>query len=149
MIETTLVKRRALHQGEVGLFPNNPIAEEDLELCTMNDEYMVELRSEKNLQQLKFLWALVHKAADNSDLFTDKEDAMTKLKVAVGYSKRVYSPHDGTYTDKPRSLKRITNEKLRFITDRILDVICRDVLPGMEANHLRQEIEEMLGTKKG
>jgi|SRR5215475_7421458 len=145
MIETTLVKRAALHKGEVGLFPNNPMAEEDVQPIGMGDEVMVTLRSERNLQALKFLWALVHKAADNSDHFLDKDHAMETLKIAVGYSKRVFDRNTETYEEKPRSLKRISEEKLRFITERIMDVICRDVLPGMEPNKLRQEIEEMLG----
>jgi hypothetical protein len=145
MIETTLQKRPALHKGEVGLFPTNELAEEDIATVAMFTEVMVSMRSEKNLQALKFLWALVHKAADNSDRFLDKDDAMDRLKLAVGYSKAVYDPATRKVEARPRSLKRISDERLRWLTDRIIDVICADVLPGMKHNDLRKEIEEMIG----
>jgi len=146
-INTTLVKRPALHQGEVGLFPNNPVTQEDMDRLTMHGEYMVTLRSEKNLQALKFLWALVHKTADNTDYFLDKDDAMRALKIRVGYSKAVYDPHTRAMEVKPRSLTRITDEQLRLLTDRMMDIICSELIPGMKKNDLRKEIEKMIAGK--
>jgi len=150
-IETTLVKRPALHKGEVGFFPNNVMAEEDVALIAMHTETMHRITSERNLDALKFLWALVHKTADNTDYFLDKDDAMAKLKIRVGYSKPVYDPHTRQMEVVPKSLKKIGDEQLRLLTERMLDVICTEIIPGMEHNDLRREVEEMAGlrTKPG
>jgi hypothetical protein len=146
-IETTLTKRPALYKGEIGFFASSQMAEDDIALVAMHTETMHTIRSEKNLQALKFLWALVHKASENSDKFLDKNDAMDRLKLRVGYSKAVYDPLTRKVEARPKSLKRISDEKLRWLTDRIIDVICAEVLPGMKHNDLRREIEEMLSNK--
>lgn len=144
-INTTLVKRPALHKGEVGLFPNNPMAEEDLGLVAMFTEMMVSMSSERRLEALKFLWALVHKTAENSDYYLDKDEAMKDLKLRVGYTREVRNTFTGEMEVRPKSLTRISDERLRFLTNRMMDVICRDILPGMKPNDMRKEIEEMLG----
>jgi len=146
-VNTTLTKRPALHKGEVGFFPDNPMAQDDIAHITMHSETMHRITSEKNLEALKFLWALVHKCADNTDYFLDKDDAMRALKIRVGYSKPVYDPHTRTMEVRPKSLKKIGDEGLRLLTDRMMDVICAEVLPGMKANDLRREIEEMIHGK--
>lgn len=144
-IETTLVKRAALYPQEIGFFPSNPMAQEDVTPITMGSEVMVTLRSERNLQALKFLWALVHKTAENTDCFLDKDDCMERLKVRIGYSKAVYDPHTREMAVRGKSLKKISDEALRVLTDRMMDVICSELMPGMKRNELRREIEEMIG----
>jgi len=143
-IETFLVKRKAKYRGEVGLFPNSEMAEEDLRVISLDSEVMAALRRERNVQALRYLWGLVHKVADNTDLFLDKDDAMEAFKVRVGYSKAIYDPHARKIEVRGKSLTRISDEQLRILTDRITDVICQEVLPGITRKHLRDEIEEML-----
>jgi hypothetical protein len=144
-IETTLVKRPALYHGEVGFFPSNPMAEEDIARVAMHSETMHRITSEKNLLALRFLWGVVHKVSENCDLFLDKDDAMEKLKLRVGYSRPIYDPRTRQLENRPKSLKRITAEQLRLLTDRILDVVCAEIIPGMKKNELRREVEEMVG----
>jgi hypothetical protein len=146
-IETTLVKRPALYKGEVGFFANNPMAEEDVARVAMHSETMHRITSEKSLQALKFLWGVVHKVSENCDLFLDKDDAMDKLKLRVGYSRPVYDPRTRELVNRPKSLKRISDEQLRLLTDRILDVVCAEIIPGMKQNDLRREVEEMAGLR--
>jgi len=143
-IHTFLVKRKAKYRGEVGLFPNSEMAEEDLVPIARDQEVSVALRREKNIQALRYLWGLVHKVADNTDLFLDKDDAMEAFKVRVGYSKAIYDPHARKIESKGRSLTRISDEQLRLLTDAITTVICTEILPGIKRKQLREEIEEML-----
>jgi len=146
-INTTLTKRPALHKGEVGFFPDNQMSADDIVPVAMYSETMHRITSERHLQALKFLWALVHKVADNTDYFLDKDDAMEKLKVKVGYSKSVYDPYTRETVVRGRSLKKISAEALHTLTDRIADVVCMDLMPGMKRNELYREIEEMVGVK--
>jgi hypothetical protein len=55
----------------------------------------------------------------------------------------VYDGHTTKLELKPKSLTRIDNEKLRLLTDKIIDIVCSEILPGMKENDLRREIEEM------
>lgn len=143
-IETFLVKRKAKYRGEVGLFPNSEMAEEDLAPISANGEVIATLRREKNIQALRYLWALVHKVADNTDFFLDKDDAMEAFKTRVGYSKAVYDPFTRKVEVKTKSLTRISDEQLRLLTDKITTIICDEILPGIKRKHLREEIEAML-----
>jgi len=144
MIETFLVKRKAKYRGEVGLFSNSEMTDDDLRIIAMDGEVMASLRREKNIQALRYLWGLVHKVADNTDLFLDKDDAMDSLKKRVGFSKGVYDPHTRKIESRAKSLTRISDEQLRLLTDRITTVICEEILPGITRAHLREEIEAML-----
>jgi|SRR5215471_9141568 len=144
MIETFLTKRKAKYRGEVGLFPSSEMADDDLRVIAMDSEVMAALRREKNIQALRYLWGLVHKVADNTDLFVDKDDAMEAFKVRVGYCKAVYDPHTRKIETKAKSLTRISDEQLRLLTEKITTVICEEVLPGITRQQLRDEIEAML-----
>lgn len=142
-IETTLVKRPALYQGEVGFFPTNPMAWEDISPVKMGSEVVCSFYSPRNLESLKFLWALVHKTADNSNRWLDKDEAMLELKFRARFVKFVRNSK-GQMELRAKSLKRINEEQLRLLTEKIMDIIVQEILPGMKKNDLRKEIEEML-----
>ena len=80
---------------------------------------------------LKFLWALVHKTADNSPRWLDKDEAMEDLKMRARFARFVVED-DGKVELRPKSLKRINDEALRLLTDKIMDIICQEILPGMK-----------------
>jgi hypothetical protein len=45
---------------------------------------------------------------------------------------------------RPKSLTRINDEELRILTAKMTDLICREILPGMDRDRLRREIEKMI-----
>ena len=69
---------------------------------------------------------------------------MKELKLRVGYAKLVFDSETREMVLKPKSLTRISNELLRSLTEKITGVILQEILPGMKANDLRREIEDML-----
>jgi hypothetical protein len=141
--DSILTKRRAHYKGEVGLFPDNEMAADDLALATMNTEVICRWYSPPTLKKLKFLWTMVYKAWQNTDFWLDHHEAMIDLKTRIHFTRvRQVGPK---VEAKPRSLTRINDEQLRLVTDRIADVICTEVMPGMEKNQLYKEIEEMTG----
>lgn len=144
-IETTLMKRRALYHGELGLFPTSEMASEDLALFNMNTEVMATLRSERRIEALRKLWLFVWKAQQNSDFWIDKDTAMEWFKVQAGYVKPGRDPDTKEWNPRrPKSLKRIGDEELALLTSRVEDLIVNEVLPGIDRGDLRREIEEML-----
>lgn len=145
---TTLMKRRALYHGEVGLFPTSEMASEDLALFAMNTEIMAALSAERRIEALRRLWLFVWKAQQNSDFWIDKDKAMDWFKVQAGYVKPGRDPDTKEWNPRrPKSLKRISDEELRLLTSRVEDLIVSEVLPGIERNDLRREIEEMLNQR--
>jgi|SRR5580765_778734 len=143
-IHTTLTKRRAKYQGEIGFFPDNEMSQQDIAPAKMDSEVVCSFYSPRNLEALRYLWALVHKVSDNSDRWLDKDEAMRDLKLRVGYAKLVYNSKIREVELKPKSLTRISDEQLRSLTEKITGIILEEILPGMKANDLRREIEDML-----
>lgn len=150
-IETFLRKRRALHAGEVGLFPDSPIAEEDFGLVPLGAEVRAELATERNMAMLKFAWALAGLIAENTEFYLDKNDAMDGpmgLKMKAHHCKPVVDQATGEVTLRTLSLKRLSNEAFHRLLKRFVWVTCHQIVPGMDEGPLRAEIEEMIRDKR-
>jgi glutamyl-tRNA reductase len=147
MIESTLTKRKALYKGEIGFFPSNPMAEEDLSLAKMDAEVLCRWYSPRSLAALNYLWGVVYKTWQNTSRWLDKDEAMEDLKMRARFA-RFVQEDDGKMVLKPKSLKRINEEELRLLTGKIVDIICAEIVPGMKKNTLRKEVEEMLASKQ-
>ena len=143
-IETTLVKRRARYQGEIGFFPSTPMAQDDIAVAKMDEELVCRFYSPRNLEALRFLWGMVHTTAFNSDRWLDKDEAMADLKIRAGFTKVIYNDKKKQLELRPKSLTRINDEELRLLTDKIAKIICSEILPGVKSNDLRKEIEAWL-----
>ena len=146
--ESIFTKRRARYKGEMGILADDPSAEEDLQPFTEGDQIYIRYFSQKNVQALRYLWGLVHKAFRNTDRYVSKRKLMDDLLVQVDYSKLAYNSETKKLERVPKSLAVISNEELRLATERIMDVICTELIPGMKKNDLRREIEEMVGIRR-
>lgn len=144
MLETIMVKRRASFKGEVGLFPAGEIFEQDIVPIKMGEQVIVKFYSPRHIEALRYLWGLVHLVADNSQRYLDKDEAMHDLKLRAGYV-RVLANENGKLELRPKTLTRISDEDLRILTAKIQGIICNEILPGVKREHLRREIEEMIG----
>src|SRR5215813_137291 len=145
--DSILTKRRARHVGEIGLFPDNPMAEDDLALAKDGEEVVCRWYSVRNIEGLKYLWALVHKVAQNTDRYLDKDEAMEDLKIRAAFTKVIFNNKQGELEVRPKSLTKVTNEELRALTERIVQIVCNQIIPGMAPGDLRREVEKMVGNK--
>ena len=146
-VETFLKKRRAFYVGEIGLFAGSQMADEDLAIFALNKDLMAKLWTEKRIEQLRYLWGLVHTVADNTNLFLDKDDAMEGFKIRVGYSKQVWDTRKQQLEVRGKSLTKLSEEQLRLVTEKIKAVIRVEIFPGMKDNELRQKLEELLSER--
>jgi len=144
MIETFLIKRCARFGNEVGLFAGSQMADDDLAIFALNKDLMAKLWTERRIEQLRYLWGLVHKVAENSELFLDKDDAMEGLKIAANFYKMVWDTRLQKLVPRGNSLTRISDEQLRLLTVKIQGVIQEQVFPSMKDNELKREIEELM-----
>lgn len=150
-IETFLVKRKSRYTGEVGLFSNSQLSEDDFAAVPIDTEVRVEMATERNMQMLKFVWALAGMIANNTDYFLDSDDAMNGpqgLKIKARHCKIVVDKETREIQVRPLSLKRLSNEAFHRLLKRMVFVVCTDLIPGMDEGPLRDEIEKMIAGKQ-
>jgi hypothetical protein len=152
-IELFMRKRAARHAGEVGLFCDAELFEDDWKTVPLDAEVRAELATERNMALLKFAWSLAGIIAENTEFYLDKQDAMDSvqppgLKVLARHCKTVIDPETGECVIKPMSLKRLSNEAFLRLVRRMVWVTCNQILPGMEDGPLRAEIEDMIRDKR-
>src|SRR4249920_257024 len=119
--DTILMKRRARYQGEVGFFPDNEMSQADIAPATMNEEVIVTWYRPKTLKQQRYLWGVVYKTWENSDLWMDHHEAMEELKQRVHFTRMRWDSKEKKLKPYVKSMKRISDSELRLLTERIID----------------------------
>jgi hypothetical protein len=141
MIEAAVVKRKAKYAGEIGIFGADQIADEEIKKLG-DDMVWVEITVPRNLRQIRYLWAIASKLADGG-LYDSKEDCMDDLKIRARFAR--FGVEDGRTVVVPRSLSRQRGDVLSRLINRIIYVVCSDILPHVKEADLRAEIEELVG----
>lgn len=126
------------------LIPVDDIAADDLVRVPANRDVMVKITSSRNMKLMRFLWALASKVADACDHLHDREDAMDELKIRVRHVKYITNPATGEVRIVPKSLTKLDGPGLSRLADRMVFVICRDIVPGLNEETLRAEIMAMI-----
>jgi hypothetical protein len=142
MIEIAVVKRRALYKDEIGLFAVDQIADEEIKRLP-NDEapLWAEITTPASLKLLRLLWAIATKLAQGG-LYPDKDVAMEDLKIRARHAR--FAVEKDRVVIVPRTLSRLSRDKLSRLADRMIFVVCDQLLPGMDESEFRAELEKML-----
>jgi hypothetical protein len=150
-VETFLRKRKSRYAGEPGLFSDSPMSEEDFSAIPMDTEVRVEMATERNLAYLKFIWGLAGIVAKNTEFYLDKDDAVDGpqgLKILVRHCKMVTDTKTGEVIIKPMSLRRLSNEAMLRLKNRMIYIVVTKLIPAMDSDVLRKEVEDYInGTK--
>lgn len=145
MVEIIFTKRAA-KAGEMGLFLDNTVFEEEWQSLKIGAEVKAECTVPANLRYLKFFWALVGKVADNSpDGFLDKEDCAHRILIEARHYKAVYDNLRDKTEIKAKSVSGLSGDTWIRLLKRVTWVVTDKFLPGMDANALKAEIEAMIG----
>lgn len=145
-----------------GLFPTPEFAEAFTKLGD-GEVVTVEVKLARNLDRLRFYWALVTLVHDNveNELHPTKEDLSDSIKIMVGCRTRIWIPpgvvlEDGTRTGatgifgyRPGHINFATMEEKDFIdfVDRVVDLIVKWYMPTITGPQLLKKVEEMCGIK--
>ena len=141
MLEIALVKRKAKYAGETGLYAADQVADEELKRLTNDEVAWAEITTPKNIDLLRFLWAVAQKLSDGG-LYQDKDDAMEDLKIRARFAR--FAQERGRIVIVPRSLSRQRKDVLSRLADRFVYIVCTDLLPQMKSSEFRKEIETMV-----
>jgi hypothetical protein len=122
------------------LVPVDEISADDLVRVPANRDVLVKITSHRNMKLFRLLWVLASKVAEACDHLHDREDAMDELKIRVRYVKYITNPITGEVRIVPKSLSKLDGPGLSRLADRMVYVICRDIVPGLSESTLRAEI---------
>lgn len=143
-VEIVLRKRPALFIKEIGLFPDNEMAADDLAIISNGSDVLAKCSTPRNLKQLAYLWALATKVAECREDILDKDDAMSLLKRKARFVKFAVDPVTGATELREKSLARLGSEDLHRLTNRMIYVTCNEIVPGIEEKRLRDELLKMV-----
>lgn len=130
-----------------GLRPVNSIAEDKLKKLKLGDVVAVDVRKPRCLSHHRLYWALCQLVAENMDGHYDAEVVSDVIKIRAGHVLPVKTAKGEVFL--PKSISFAAMDQLQFneFFDRALRVVVSDILPGLDSDTLRAEVESILGGK--
>jgi hypothetical protein len=146
MTTEIVMRKRKANPGEVGLFVDSPIWDEQFSSIKLGAEVKAVVTVPNNLKYLKFFWALCDKLADNCNWIVDKEDARDKLLLEARHAEYFYDHVRQKSEIRPKSIAGLSGDKWIRLLRRCSYAVVTKFIPGMNENELKTEIEVMIGS---
>jgi len=127
-----------------GLAPHNQAARDILAKYRIDDLVTAEVVKPRNLGNHRLYWALCQKVAENMDGDYDAEVISDVLKIRTGHVTVVKTAKGECFIPKSISFSALDQIAFAAFFDKVVRVVCTDVLPGVNSDDLRAEIELML-----
>lgn len=145
MVELVMRKRRA-QPGEVGLFIDSPVWEEEFASIKMDGELKAVVTTPRSLKQHQFIWVLATKVAEACDFLDTKEDAYHYMLVEAKHCRFVHDRLRGISYAIPKATNWGAMDGTAFtkLVKRIVNVVGTHIVPGIDKVELRREIEAMI-----
>lgn len=142
-----VMRKRAGRQGEIGLFVDSPVFEDDFGHIKMDAEVQVKATTPRSLRQLKFAWALATKIAEACDWVETKEDCMDFMLIEAKHFRRIYDPlrKVAILKPKPTNFGAMDGTDYTRLLKRLVHVAVTVMVPGMDDAALQDEILQMVG----
>lgn len=140
-----IFRKRQGREGEVGLFVDTPVFDEEWSSLKIGAEVKAECTVPSDLKYLKFFWAMCTKVADNCDWLIDKNEAKDRILLEARHYKTVFDPLRNRAEVKAKSVARLSGDTWIRLLRRCTYVVITRFLPGMDENALKAEIETMIG----
>lgn len=142
-----VMRKRAGRAGEIGLFVDTQVFEEDFGNIKMDAEVQVKATTPRSLRQLKFAWALATKIAEACDWVETKEDCMDFMLIEAKHFRRIFDPlrNVAILKPKPTNFGAMDGTDYTRLLKRIVFVATTIMVPGMDDSALKAEIEAMIG----
>lgn len=150
-IEWSAVKRPAKMAGEIGLFPADAMAAEELDRIKDGAETLTSTKTPRNPRQHRLAWALAQKLAESVDTLHDRDDAMALLKIKARHVRWMSDPQTGSMWPVPQSISfaSLSQEQFGRLFDRFVWIICNELVPGIDEDDLRREVLELVDGDAG
>jgi len=125
----------------------DPVSEEMLLEVPATKDVLVTVKSPRNLRQFRLVWILADIIAKSVDWLQDRETAMDWLKIKARHVRMITDPKTGEIAIVPKSIAFASLEQDKFsrLLNRMIYVTTTEIIPGLEANTLRCELEAIAG----
>jgi hypothetical protein len=148
--DLVLRKRAALTKGEVGLFLDTIVFEQEWETIHQGVDVTVTATQSRNVKQFRLFWALAKKIADSGVLGdADARDVVNWLLLKCKHVRYVTNKHrDGIETTPiVKSIRFAQMDQTEFnrLFARAMFIVVSEILPDMPEGDLRAEVEQMAG----
>ena len=126
--------------------PCAAVDEEAMEQFPEGKDLTIQVSRSRSTRQHRFFWALLHKVTENHDTYRRPEQLLLWLKIRLGYVENIEC-HDGNVCWIPQSISFNAMDQVEFkkFFNGALDVLVNEVIPGLSAEHLILEVEQMVG----
>jgi len=145
-----IFRKRVAKPGEVGLFVESPIWENEWSSIRLGVEVVAECSVPETAKYRKFFYALCGKIAENCDwLDGDKDAAKEQLLLEC---RHVTYHHDRLRNKteiRAKSVKNLSSDQWIRLLRRASHVVVTKFIPGMPENDLTREITLMIGDQNG
>lgn len=142
-----VMKKRVARAGEVGLFIESEIWEEDFASVKMGAECKAVVTVPANLVYLRYFWALCTLLAANVDFLIDKDDAKDKLLLKCRHAGCYFDPCKERWEVRSKSIAKLSGDAWIRLLKRCSHAVTEHFIPGMDENALKVEIEKMISEK--
>lgn len=127
-----------------GLAPHNDSARDILARYKMGDLVTADVVKPRNLGMHRLWFALCKKVADNMPGNYNKDIVSDVIKVRTGHVIVVKTMKGELFFPKSISFAAMDQIQFKELFDRAIIVIVSDILPGINSDELRTEVELML-----
>lgn len=140
------MRKRRAQPGEVGLFIDTPVFEEEFASIRMDGEVKAVVTTPRSLRQHKFIWALATKVAEACDFLETKDDAYHYMLIEAKHCRFIYDNLRQISYAVPKATNWGAMDGTAFtkLAKRITNVVGTHIVPGIDKSELRAEIEKMI-----
>jgi hypothetical protein len=137
-------RKRQAKPGEIGLFVDSPIWEDEWSSLRVGAEVVAECTVPETTKYRKFFHALVGKLAENVDWFDgDRDFAKEQLLLECRHATYHVDKLRGKTEIRAKSTKNLSSDQWIRLLKRASHAVTTKFIPGMPENDLKAEIERM------
>lgn len=140
-------RKRAAKPGEIGLFVDSPIWEEEWSHIRTGAEVTAQCEVEETAKYRKAFHALCGMLAENCDWLVDKDDAKEKLLFECRHVTYHFDKLRNKTEIRAKTTKNLGSDQWIRLLKRADDVVMEKFIPGMPNNDLKREIERRINGK--
>ena len=130
-----------------GFSPGDDHAVETMKRWPIGTRVKADCRIPRAARTHKRYWALVKLIYENTEQFRSADMVHQFLKIRAGHCTPIVSKRTGEVFLVPDSISYDTLDETEFqqVWRRIVDVVCEEILPGVDQDSLEYEIQKLCG----
>jgi len=137
----------AMRRDGSHLVPLDEVSAEAVRQIPTTQDVLVTVKTPRNLRQFRLAWALAQMVSEAVDFLHDREDSMSWLKIKARHVRMIQNPRTKQVAIIPKSIAfaSLSQDAFNRIFNRMVWVVCNEIIPGLQEGPLRAELEAMVG----